>query len=131
MDEATHFSAASGGFFITLGPDALDDNDQFATAKEALESMMPLYRVFVSSYGEVRVIAVSRMPKYGTMAAFPTTENWWRTGNNTVNYFGENRFNTAATKHSDNVTGNGVYTGQPITDFIDPDMLINRSVWMK
>lgn len=131
IDEATHFSAASGGYFITLGPDALDDNDQFQSAKDAVDAMMPLYRVFVSSFGEVRVIAVSRTSKYGTMSAFPTSESWWRTGNNTVTYFGESRYNTAATKYYDNVTGNGVYAGQPITDFIDADMLTNRSVWMK
>lgn len=131
LPEATHFSAASGGFFITLGPDALDDNDQFPTAKDALDSLMPLYRVFVSSFGEVRVIAVSRSPRYGSMTAFPDNENWWRTGNNTVNYFGEGRYNTKATTYSDNTTGNGVYTGQPITDFIEADMLANRSVWMK
>lgn len=129
--EASNFDQDSGGWFITLGPDVEDDNDSFADARSAMESLMPLYRVYVSSFGEIRVLAVSRIAKLGGLSAFPSDPDWWRTGSNLIRYFGEDRYNTAAVLASENQTGRGPYQGAPITDFLTPDMLSNRSVWMK
>jgi prepilin-type N-terminal cleavage/methylation domain-containing protein len=129
--EASNFDRDSGGWFITLGPDTIDDRDTFGSAREAMESLMPLTRVFVSSFGEVRVIPVSRTARFGTRSAFPTSEDWWRTGSNVIANFGESRYNTGLIKASENQTGRGPYVGRPITDFLIPDMLANRSVWMK
>jgi len=129
--EAANFDQDSGGFYITLGPDMPTDNDSYPTAQAALDAMMPLYRVCVTSFGDISVIRVSTIPKYGTLAPFPTSEDWFRTGSNLMTCFGEMRYNTATVKASDNKTGRGVYQGAPITGWVTTDMLTNRSVWMK
>lgn len=130
--ETGTFDRDSGGFFITLAPDAENDQDIFPTAKAALDSIMPMYRVFVSVLGEVRVIAVSRIPKLPAGSVqFPTIESWWRTGSNMRLYFGQDRLVTG-TKLDSNSTGIGNPDGHgPITSFLTTDMLLNRSVWIK
>jgi len=123
--EAGNFDQDSGGWFITLGPDVEDDNATYPDAKAALQALMPIYRVYVSSYGEIRVVAVSTTAKVPSgMTAFPPTEDWWRTGSNTMNYFGRDRYVGTTAKGTSPV-------GMPITDFVTADMLANRQVWLK
>lgn len=123
--EAGNFDQDSGGWFVTLAPDVDSDNDTYPDAKAALDALMPMYRVFVSSFGEIRVIAVSRSAKLPSgMTAFPPTEDWWRTGSNTVNYFGRDRYVGTVAKGTRPV-------GAPITDFVTTGMLGNRQVWMR
>ncbi len=128
--EASNFDQDSGGWFITLAPDADTDKDTFETAKDALDSLMPMVRVFVSKFGEVRVIPVSRTPKFAGTAPFPTTANWYNTGSNVQREFGMDRVVDRSVSASDG-TGLGRVVGAPITDFITPDMLAKRQVWMR
>lgn len=129
--EVGTFSRSSGGWWITLAPDSLDDQDTFPSAEEALRSLMPMYRVFVSSFGEIRVVAVSRTPVTDGLTPFPATESWWRTGTNTLAMFGQDRLVDDTIKASDGKTGVGPTIGRPITDFITPAMLAERQVWLR
>lgn len=126
------FEKDAGGFFITLAPDTPDDQDVFPTAKAAMDAMMPMYRVFVSSLGEVRTIAVSRTVTWPVgKAPFPTSEAWWRTGTNMRQYFGQDRLVTG-TRTDSSGTGIGEpETGGPITNFLTVEMLTQRAVWLK
>jgi prepilin-type N-terminal cleavage/methylation domain-containing protein len=85
-EEVQHFTAATGGWFLTLGPDAQPGadsrpSDRFATSREALESVLPAYRVFVGRGGVVQTIAVRRtlptiMPD-GTQLTYDPAANLW------------------------------------------------------
>ena len=121
--ESGNFEQASGGFFITVGPDAPNDTDVFPSAEAARASLLPAYRVFVSFFGEIRVMPVSQsMHDLNGRKPFPTAENWYRSGNNMKNLFPQDRL----------LVSPGVpEAGGPITDFLTPDMLLNRSVWLK
>ncbi len=128
--EAGNFDQDSGGWFITIAPDSLDDNDRFDTAQAALASISPLYRVFVTRLGEVRVIAVSRSDHLQGLTTFPPAATWWRNaGNMQVNF--------PADRHLDGSVlggfgqGRGAVQGRPITDFVTPTMLSERQVWLK
>jgi prepilin-type N-terminal cleavage/methylation domain-containing protein len=130
--ESGNFERDSGGFFVTLAPDVETDQDVFPTAKAALDSLMPAYRIFVSVLGEVRVIMVSRTAKLpvGT-APFPATESWWRTGTNMKTYFGQDRLVTGTVLDASSTGIGESLPHGPITDFLTTDMLTNRSVWIK
>lgn len=130
--EAGNFERDSGGFFITLAPDAATDQDVFPSAQAAEDSLMPLIRVFVSTLGEVEVIPVSRSSgSAGGLSPFPANEAWLRNAGNLKLYFGQdrlvkgNRLDTSGTGIGD------PEAGRPITDFLTPAMLTNRSVWLK
>jgi len=81
-----HFTAATGGWFLTLGPDAQSGadsrpSDRFTTSREALESVLPAYRIFVGRGGVVQTIAVRRtlpttMPD-GTKLTYDPAANLW------------------------------------------------------
>lgn len=126
------FERDSGGFLVTLAPDSADDRDVFSSAKEVMDSVMPMYRVFISVLGDVRVIAVSRtaaMP--AGKAPFPTSQSWWRTAADVKRYFGQDRLVTGARTDS---TGTGIgeaESGGPITGFLTAEMLQQRAVWLK
>lgn len=116
--ETGNFDRDSGGWFITLAPDVAYDQDSFASVREALDSMWPIYRVYVSAIGDVRVIAVSRSDKLGGLTRWPALAGDWAT-------------QTATAFPADRYLSGGAVTGAPITDFLTTDMLAQRSVWMK
>lgn len=118
--EAGNFDQATGGWFITLAPDVRDDNDRFETAEEAIASMAPMYRVFVSRMGEIRVIPVRRTRDFGSATLLPSDANWWQSNSNLENFFPKNRY----------IEG-GTPVGQAITDVVTPQMLRERQVWQK
>ena len=66
----------------------------------------------------------------GGTAPFPTSESWWRTGTNMKLQFGRDRLVTGSQVDSGG-TGIGAPVGAPITGFLTPEMLTNRSVWMR
>lgn len=120
--EASCFDQVSGGWYITLGPDLERDDDAYPDARAALDAIMPLYRVFVSSFGEVRVIAVGRGERGASgLAPFPTDPGWWRSGSNLQTHFGTGRYRDAA----------GTAVGRPATDFVTARMLADRAPWLR
>ena len=130
--ETGNFERDSGGFFITLGPDLLSDRDIYASAQEAEDALMPLFRVFVSLLGEVRVIAVSRSSASAAgRTLFPTGEAWWRNGTNMKLYFGQDRLVTGSKVDTAGTGIGDAEPGGPITGFLTPEMLTNRAVWLK
>lgn len=128
--EAGSFDRDTGGWHITLAPDSLDDNDHFESAKKALDSISPMYRVFISRLGEVKVIPVSRTPKTGTLAPFPASASWWRNATNMQRHFPADRYVDWTVKGPYN-EGWGAVQGRPITSFATPSMLQERQVWMR
>jgi hypothetical protein len=56
-----HFDQYTGGYYITLAPDTLDDKDVFDNVKDAINSFMPAVRVFVAQNGEVNIVKVRRL----------------------------------------------------------------------
>ena len=128
--ETGNFDRDSGGWFITLAPDSIDDKDRFASAREALASISPMYRVFISQLGEVKVIAVSQKPDFQGTTAFPPNASWWQSAANLQNFFPADR-HTDGTLKDGNGFVIGVVQGKPITTFVTPQMLSERQVWMK
>jgi prepilin-type N-terminal cleavage/methylation domain-containing protein len=129
--ETGTFEKDSGGFLITLAPDLANDQDVFSSAEAVQKALMPLYRVFVSVQGEVRVIPVSLKPSVTALAPFPTSESWYRSGTNMRLYFGQDRL-VKGNRLDSFTTGIGdVEPGGPITDFLTADMLKNRAIWLK
>jgi prepilin-type N-terminal cleavage/methylation domain-containing protein len=67
VEETASFDSHTGGWFFTLGPDVsrerttsgADDN-RFSSADEALRSMLPAVRVFVSKAGLISIVPVRR-----------------------------------------------------------------------
>ncbi len=130
--EAGNFERDSGGFFITLAPDAPTDQDVFPTARAAQDALMPLMRVFVSTLGEVDVIPVSRSSSSaGGLAPFPTSEAWLRNAANLKLRFGQDRLVTGSRLDTSGTGIGDPEAGRPITDFLTPDMLANRAVWLR
>lgn len=125
------FEQDSGGFFITLAPELTDDNDVYPTAKAVIDALMPIYRVYISVVGEVRVIPVSRTAVWPSgKAPFPTTESWYRGSGNMKTYFPRDRLVTGALL-SGGVGLGAIESGGPITDVLTTGMLENRSIWLK
>jgi prepilin-type N-terminal cleavage/methylation domain-containing protein len=76
QSEFGHFKEHLGGYHITLAPDSLDDQDAFGSASEALASVSPMMRVYVSTSGAVEVFKVATrddgwLATQGTL--FPTS----------------------------------------------------------
>jgi prepilin-type N-terminal cleavage/methylation domain-containing protein len=117
--EMGNFDVDAGGWFITLAPDMLQDVDSFPDANAALDSLMPMYRVFVSVLGEVRVVQVSQVAKFGSTSPWPAAAGDWA---------GQLATGFPRDRHLD---ASGKPVGSPISDFVTPDMLRNRSVWKK
>jgi len=128
--ESGCFDATTGGWFITLAPDSLDDKDGFASAKEALDSISPMYRVFVSRFGETRVLAVSTRPELKGMSAFPPTASWWQNAASIKLNFPADRYLDGSKLRGDGVA-NGNQIGEPITGWVTPGTLSGRQVWLK
>lgn len=56
--ESIHYQRHTSRAFITLAPDIRSDDDRFDSARQALQSMLPMVRVWVNSSGMVGVTKV-------------------------------------------------------------------------
>lgn len=117
------------GWHVTIAPDAADDNDGFPDVQHALDSIMPAYRVRVSPFGDVAVIAVSRSLDTDGASLFPGDEAWWRTGTNLRQRFGQDRLVDGAQLVGG--IGIGAALGRPVTAAVTVEMLATRSVWLE
>jgi prepilin-type N-terminal cleavage/methylation domain-containing protein len=129
--EVVNHDLATGGWYFTLAPDAPDDNDSFPSARAALESMMPIYRVFASQYGDVRVIPVSQREDTGGLSIFPPDAAWWSSLTNLRTMFPVGVYFDGSRVHASGPTSTGAIVGRPITDWVTPGTLSNRQVWLK
>jgi prepilin-type N-terminal cleavage/methylation domain-containing protein len=86
--EAVHFNRHTGGWFITLAPDSPDDRYQFSSAKEAMDSLLPMVRIFVAKNGSVRILTVKALPSLalasGQTVWPPSPTDWQQTGQDSI-----------------------------------------------
>jgi prepilin-type N-terminal cleavage/methylation domain-containing protein len=125
--EVRHFNLHTGGWHLTLAPDALDDQDTFASEQEALESISPMWRVFIGENGSIRAFPVAQRPGWPmTAATIPSTPaDWldaaWVWKNCRYGY-----------PHDPTTNGEILVPtpiGRPITDVISTSMLCNKVWW--
>lgn len=155
--EISHYDRRTGGWFITLAPDAIDDNDVFPSAEVAIESISPMFRVFISSLGEIRVIEVKRsQPVTATFLSItvdPTTggagpgnvwgPSFWYGGAQGANPVADVTANatlkasaawnkwTSLYYRDWGLYRSGKAIGVPVTDFVTADMLSNQKWWLE
>lgn len=128
--ESGAFDAATGGWYITFAPDSLDDRDAFPSAKEALASVSPMYRVFISRFGETRVVPVQNRAELKGLTPFPPNAAWWQNASNIKLRFPSDRYLDGSKLRGDGVAyGNKI--GEPITDWVTTETLSERQVWLK
>lgn len=120
--EATSYPRRSGFNYITLGPDlAQPDLDTYSSAAAALRSLLPLYRVGVSPYGEVVVVKVGTTKPPGKTYDTAITGGGWNAQATTDAHWSNYMLvNNDATRS---------WRGTPISDIVTPDMLADRKWW--
>ena len=129
--ETGNFDQDSGGFFVTLAPDLRTDQDIYPSAEAVIAALMPMYRVFVSVRGEVKVIPVTLGALPEGRSSFPADESWYRSGTNMRLHFGQDRMVDGSRLDAQG-TGIGVPEPHgPITDRLTADMLRHRGVWLR
>jgi prepilin-type N-terminal cleavage/methylation domain-containing protein len=57
--ESIHYSRHTSRAYITLAPDSVDDRDQFDSAAQALRTLLPMHRVYVSTRGAIGSVKVN------------------------------------------------------------------------
>jgi prepilin-type N-terminal cleavage/methylation domain-containing protein len=140
--ESIHYQRHTNRAYITLAPDSPDDRDIFESAKQALRSLTPMFRVFVSTSGVIGYVPVREDD--GVLAAY-TAQGWtpWpadpavyamETSNRDLIDFNF-RYGWLHQKQSA-FTGNYsgywelVPRGMPITDRVSAEMMIRRIWWL-
>jgi len=133
--EATTYVQRTGFYWITLAPDALEDNATFPSAQAALRSISPMYRVGISPEGHVKVVRVHNTSKRAldnTITGSDWQDKnkiWGKTGatwsastpitmSNYINH--ELRIHGAPP---------GSPLPMPVSDTVTPEMLSQRSWW--
>lgn len=134
IPEVAHFDRHTGGWHVTLAPDALEDRVEFPNAKEALASMMPMWRVFVGRNGVVQAFPVNQREGFlqGRTVWPATPGDWIATANSVGNPVWSN-CRIGWLHRADTGTANGgtlVARGQAITDVIESSMLQQRVWWL-
>jgi prepilin-type N-terminal cleavage/methylation domain-containing protein len=135
IPEVAHFTRHTGGWFVTLAPDALDDRTVFPSAADALASITPMFRVFVGVAGVIRVLPVHRREGAYAGQLWPADPADWlstaTTGANPVwsrCRLGELHVTDVA---STSRTRSLPPLGTPVTTVVNTDMLRNKRWWMQ
>lgn len=134
--ESIHYQAHTGGAFITLAPDAPDDNTAFPTAEAALRSIMPMHRVFVSQAGVVEVVKVRWNDGVLTEAAALGGTPWPDTTARfeDATYLDDNYRYGWLHENGVQASHRGPHAlvprGRPITDQVSPEMMTRRIWWI-
>lgn len=110
----------TGGYWITLCPDVIEDTDRFATADQALATMWPAYRVHVNRFGAVSVHRVANSQPAGVTWDTTITGVGWQNANLTKTYYREN----VATNPD------GTLRAMPVSDWLTPELLASDNWWM-
>ncbi len=121
-EEATSYEDRTGTWWITLAPDTTD-NDRFADAADAMRSLMPAYRVGINRLGDVRVVKITNNSA-GAVFENKLTGNQWNNKPDTDKWLYRKLL-------VDRTTGKPLPLGTPVETFLTPDMLANRSWWLK
>jgi type II secretory pathway pseudopilin PulG len=157
--ESDHYVERTGGYFITLAPDAAQDTDVYDSADAALNALFPIFRVYIAQSGEVRVIPVRRSAPAGTeflsLATDPSDATkagpgnvwgpgFWHNGQqgadplayvttqSTVKTSGTWQDKTKLFYRPTGPCGSQqTPVGRPATDFVTGDMLANQKWWIR
>lgn len=121
-EEATSYEDRTGTWWITLAPDTTD-NDQFASAADAMRSLMPAYRVGINRLGDVRVVKITNNSA-GAVFETKITGGSWNNKATTDLWLSHKLL-------VDRSGGKPVPLGMPVETFLTPEMLANRSWWLK
>lgn len=133
--EVGHFRRHTGGWHITLAPDAIQDDDRFADVERAIDSIDPAWRVWVGRSGAIRVFRVQRRHSASFLAGrtvWPGDPNTW----NDASMSGSNpiwRRCRIGWLHADEGSTEErklVPTGEPIVDKVTGRMLTERIWWI-
>ena len=141
--ESIHYQRHTNRAFITIAPDSPDDRDQFASPNEALRTLLPMCRVFVTTAGYVGITPVrwnenvlSELPAQDSANPNPwpsdpaifsmatVADRDWMDANFRYGWM-----------HSPLTRGAGSYwgsvpRGKPITDQVSTAMMTRRIWWM-
>ncbi len=129
----TSYEPYTGVWAITLAPDIEADTDTFPTASAALQSLMPMYRIFVGPLGTVRVVHVQNSPPRGTTVSMDSTITNWQVSAQTQTYY-QNQLATNANGLRRGLTSGppaGQWHSVPASEFVLTSMLSDRQWWMK
>ena len=122
--ESQHFFAHTGGWRITLAPDATRQDNAFETVEEVIDSIAPAWRVEVNASGAVDVFRVRRSRSgifLDERPTWPPQSSDWRDDN-----LIKERHITGWLHEKDDVTKE---VGDPIIDRITGRMLTERIWW--
>lgn len=136
--EVSHFHRHTGSFRITLGPDAVTDQDTFADEYEAVASFTPAWVVSISTFGVVSVSPVQTRRGYlkslPSASLWPSDPNDWldTRDRNDANHVGRNC--RVGWLHLPQPWWQGPDamqpTGEPILQVLDP-MQLSRRIWWR
>lgn len=117
--EASNYTDVTGMYYITLGADALDDTVQFPDSQAALNTMLPLYRVGISKFGEIKVVKVTT-----TVPPGKTLDSKWQGSVwSTPSIGNQGYWNNLALSQA------GVPL-MPAEDFVTPTMMEHQQWWI-
>jgi prepilin-type N-terminal cleavage/methylation domain-containing protein len=135
IPQMAHFDRHTGGWFITLAPDAAQDQDTFPDAAAALASLTPMWRVFIGKDGAVRAqpVATPAGDWLAGKSVWPTSKTVWDStvSANTDPLWRDCRkgwLHNATTANSDTATF--VPRGSPITNVVSKRMLTDKIWWL-
>lgn len=135
IPEVAHFNRHTGGWFITLAPDALDDRTQFADARTAIGSMLPMVRVFIGAAGVIRVLPVHHREGAYDGRLWPQDPADWlstdATGANPVWNRCRLGYLHAADAGPSSPSRPPAPVGMPVTTVVSSAMLTRRQWWIE
>lgn len=135
IPEVAHFTRHTGGWFITLAPDASDDRTAYPDARAALASMLPMARVFVGAAGVIRVLPVQHREGAYDGRLWPADPADWlstaATGANPVWNRCRLGYLHAADAGSTALSRPPTPVGTPVTTVVSSAMLARRQWWIE
>jgi len=135
IPEVAHFDRHTGGWYITLAPDARDDRDHFPDERSALAGLTPMWRVYVGRNGVARALAVANPIGWlDGQTTWPGNPNVWAGPATTASdpLWRDCRLGWL---HEPNTKDAGTGSplkprGRPITDVVCAPMLSQRVWWL-
>ena len=130
----------SGYWYVTMGPDVEQDSNQFDSARTALNSMWPMFRIGIGRFGDIVVRQVRTTP----LAEDTNTNGILDLGEDTnmnglldiniidsyeVDWLNGATVRDRYSKHLLRETDKITIRGRPIDDCVTTDMLANRRMW--
>lgn len=115
----------TGKWAVTLAPDAEQDTDAFPTAKAALASIWPMYRVTVNRLGDVQVVQVSPGQPDGLVFDTTSITSWSSLAQVKNHYQGFIATNIDGSLRTD--AGGRLY--RPVDAFLTEQILASRQWW--